>query len=153
MYLNGSDNPLCQSGKLKVPGHTGPREDAVRNTNGAYSQSMIDREANVRWAMDLAMYFEISAPLRAIFVSNGEANIHFDCYFDGEVSDEDRDSMASVEAELTAAFPNSHRITHTVHRIDYPDPTPKHAWCFLARREYFAEPHFTSRAEQSGQQP
>ena len=96
---------------------------------------MIKGEAIVRLEMSVAMHGEISPPLRAVFVSYGQANIHFDGYFDGEVSDDDRDSMSSVETELIAGHSPIHRITHTVRRIDCPQPLPREGFCAYARRE------------------
>ena len=117
--------------------------DAIKATN----DREIQRYETVRIAIQEALIGKVSARLRKLFAEFGQTNIHLDSYFDGEVSAEDRDSMACVEAELTAAFPNNHRITHTVHRLDYPELIPKRRRCFFARREYFAEPHFTSTGE------
>ena len=117
--------------------------DAIK----AMNDREIQRYETVRIAIQEALIGKVSARLRKLFAEFGQTNIHVDSYFDGEVSAEDRDSMACVEAELTAAFPNNHRITHTVHRLDYPELVPKRRRCFFARREYFAEPHFTSTGE------
>ena len=95
---------------------------------------MTDREVEVRLDMYMAMWLEISAPLRAIFVSYGEADIHFDCYFDGEVSDDDLESMSCIETELIARD-DERRNSFTVHQIDYPDPIPQQGICVFARRE------------------
>jgi len=107
----------------------------------------IQRGETVRIAIQEALIGKVSARLRKLLADFGKTNLHLDCYFDGAVSDEDRESMACVEAELTAAFPNNHRITHTVQRVDYPELVPNRPRCFFARREYFAEPHFTSTGE------
>ena len=123
--------------------------DVIRATN----DSEMQRYETVRIAIQEALIGRVSAQLRKVRANFGQTNIHLDCYFDGEVYDADRESMASVETELAAAFPNNHSVTHTVHRIDYPQPIPKQAYCFFARREYFAEPHFSSAGTQSRQQP
>ena len=113
----------------------------------------IQRDETVRIAVQEALIGRVSARLRKLRGDFGHTNIHLDSYFDGEVSDQDRKSMASVDADLRAAFPKNHRITSRVHRVDYPEPIPKYGWCFFARREYFVEPHFTTKGEQGRQRP
>lgn len=86
-------------------------------------------------AVQLALLGEISARLRAIAVSYDCDSIHLDCYYDGEILEEDRESMSCVETELMAEFPESHRITHHVLRSDYPTPLPKDKRYAFYRKE------------------
>lgn len=94
-----------------------------------------DRMHVVLLKVQLALLGEVSPPLRAIFVSWTETSIHLDCYFDGEIDDKDTESMACVDTELVAIFPEDHTIAHTLHRLDYPTPLPQRLTCVYARRE------------------
>jgi hypothetical protein len=96
----------------------------------------IDRRSSVFLAMQVALLGEVSSELRAVSVSWSETSIHYDCYFDGEVGDENRDSMSCVETELIAMYPETHVITHEIHRIDYPVPLPQTAERVYRRREF-----------------
>jgi hypothetical protein len=96
---------------------------------------MTDRRSSVLLAIHAALLGEISPALRAVSVSWTDTSIHFDCYFDGEVGDEDRDSMSCVETELIAMHPETHVITHEIHRMDYPAPLPQTAERVFRRRE------------------
>ena len=96
---------------------------------------MNDRESTVLVAVQQALLGEVSARLRAVSVSWSDTSIHFDCYFDGEVDDEDRDSMACVDTELVAMFPETHTITHTIVRLDHPEPLPQKNLRVFRRRE------------------
>lgn len=86
-------------------------------------------------AVQLALLGEISARLRAVAVSYDNSSIHLDCYYDGEILDEDRDSMSCVETEVLAVFPETHTTTHTLHRRDFPEPIPKDVAWVYARKE------------------
>ena len=97
---------------------------------------MSDREREVLLAMQMALLDEVSDRVRAVSVSWTDTTIHFDSYFDGEIADDDRESMACVDTELVAWFPESHTITHTVHRLDYPQRLPQDNRRVFSRREY-----------------
>ena len=74
--------------------------------------------------MQRALLGEIPPKLRMVSVSWTDTSIHFDCFFDGEVSDDDAESMSLVETELMAKYPETHKITHAVHRWDFPQRFP-----------------------------
>lgn len=95
-----------------------------------------DRRSSVLLAIQAALLGEVSSKLRAVSASWTETNIHFDCYFDGDVSDEDRDSMSCVETELLAMYPESHSVSHDIHRVDYPAPLPQTPERVFRRREF-----------------
>lgn len=96
---------------------------------------MNDRKHIVLVAIQQALLGEVSARLRCVSLSWEDTSVHFDCYFDGEIDDRDRDSMSYVETELMAAFPATHAITHAVHRLDYPAPLPQDHIRAFSRRE------------------
>lgn len=96
---------------------------------------MNDRKNEVLLEIQQALLGEISSKLRAVIVFYGDNNIHFDCYYDGEILEDDIESMSCVETELISMFPENHEITHAVHRLDYPNPVPKKGIWVYYRRE------------------
>ncbi len=84
-----------------------------------------ERATDVLLAIQDALLGAIAANLRAITARWDQSSIHFDAYFDGEVTDEDRETMAIVDTEVLAGFPETHTVTHTVHRVDFPAQIPK----------------------------
>lgn len=94
-----------------------------------------DREHVVRVQMQLALLGEVPPKLRAVDVTWTDISMHFDCYFDGEVSEEDRESMSLVETGLLASFPATHAISHKVHRWDFPKRLPLVSSRVFRRRE------------------
>jgi hypothetical protein len=79
---------------------------------------------------------EVSARLRAVTVSYDDKSIHLDCYYDGNITDEDREAMSCVQTELMAVFPEAHSVTHSVQQKDYPSPIPKEAtWAFFRKED------------------
>lgn len=68
------------------------------------------RRCEVLLAMQQALLGEVTAHLRAICVSYCDHSIHFEAYFDGIITDDDRDRMSLVEAEVMALFPSTHVI-------------------------------------------
>ena len=95
---------------------------------------MNDRKHTVLVALQQALLGEVSARLRAVTVAHDDTSIHFDCYYDGEISDEDREAMSCVETELMSMFPSTHRITYQLHRKYFPDPIPKDkTWAFFRK--------------------
>ena len=99
-------------------------------------KAMNQRKLIVLVTLQQALLGEVSDRLRAVTVSYDEKSIHFDCYYDGEVMDEDCEAMSYVETELIAAFPDTHEITHKVHRKDFPESIPKdNAWAFYRKEQ------------------
>ncbi|GLH77401.1 hypothetical protein SSBR45G_23090 [Bradyrhizobium sp. SSBR45G] len=73
--------------------------------------------------MNRALLGEVSASLREVQYSFSDGNIDIFCVFDGEISEDDRESMSCVATEVTADFPNVTVQEHCL-RIDVPDPVP-----------------------------
>lgn len=96
---------------------------------------MNDRGQIVLLALQQALLGEVSERLRAVTVSYDDTSVHFDCIYDGDIRDEDRESMSCVETELMALFPQAHRITHKVTRSDYPNLIPKNRIWVYHRKE------------------
>ncbi len=83
-------------------------------------EDAIDRETDVRAALQGALVGNVPATLRAVSASCDTNHIHFICVFDGEISDEDADTMLCVDTELVAWYPATHVITHEIRRLDAP---------------------------------
>ena len=61
-------------------------------------------------------------------------NIVVDCYFDGEISEEDKELMSIANAEVYADFPEGWIIEFNCIRVDGPQkifPEEKHNWIYL----------------------
>lgn len=98
---------------------------------------MNNRRYQVLVGVQQALLGEVSAHLRAVTVSYDDTSIHLDCYYDGEITDDDREAMSCVETELMAVFPETHTVTHSVQRRDYPDPIPKETiWAFFRKENH-----------------
>lgn len=96
---------------------------------------MNDRRHQVLVEVQQALLGEISAQVRAVIVSYGDTSIHLDFYYDGAITEEDRESASCVETELIAVFPESHIVTSSTHRRDYPEPIPKEMTWVFSRKE------------------
>jgi hypothetical protein len=70
-----------------------------------------------------ALLGEISTFLRGITCEWDETKITINCYFDGDPSEADQESMDTVAAEVTADFPN-HAVEIEYFRVDAPKPLP-----------------------------
>lgn len=92
------------------------------------------RQCQVLLALQQALLGAITANLRAVTVSFTETSIHFEAYFDGEIDNEERETMSLVETEVMALFPSIHATTHDVIRLDAPALIPKdRAWVYLRK--------------------
>lgn len=98
-----------------------------------------DRRCEVLLALQQALLGEISANLRAVAVSIGPQNVHFRAFFDGSISEGDRESMSFVETELMAALTARDVVSHSVERLDCPAPIPKRDIWVYCRREQLQE--------------
>jgi hypothetical protein len=93
------------------------------------------RRCDVLLALQHALLGEVPAQLRAVTVSYDDTSIMFQSYFDGAITDEDRESMSLVETELMAAFPSTHTIGHDIIRLDVPALVPKDRTWVYHRKE------------------
>jgi hypothetical protein len=92
------------------------------------------RRLQVLFLVQQALLGEVGPNLRAVIVSFSETSISLECFFHGEISCEDRESMALVETELLASFPSSHSVSHMLTRLDEPAPIPKRDhWAYFRR--------------------
>lgn len=85
--------------------------------------------------MQRALLGEVSAHLRMVSVRWSDTEIHFDSYFDGEITEDDEETMSVVETEVLAGFSQTHTMTYVLHRVDLPAPLPKKDRTVFARQE------------------
>jgi len=73
----------------------------------------------------------VTENLRAVTVTYGERTILLEAYFNGEIAEEDKESMSLVETELVAAFPEDHDIKLDLIMLPMPQLIPKNkTWAF-----------------------
>jgi hypothetical protein len=72
-------------------------------------------------SLQRALLGEISPFLRGVTCSWDDSQICILCIFDGQVSDDDQESMEGVETEVMADFPEISVNLNSV-RLDYPEP-------------------------------
>ncbi len=95
----------------------------------------VERKCKVLTAIQQALLGEVSSRLRAVTVYFDDHSINFTCYYDGEVLDDDRESMSCVETELLALFPETHKVAHLIQRRDFPEQIPKNEMWVYFRKE------------------
>lgn len=93
------------------------------------------RRCEVLIAIQQALLGEVSHRVRAIITKYTDFSIHFEAYFDGEILEEDRESMLLVDTELVAMSPSSHVISHDLIRLDAPLSLPKEGIWVYHRKE------------------
>ena len=90
---------------------------------------------NRRWAVlvavQQALLGEVTVNLRAVAVAYDDRSIRLEAYFDGEITEEDKEAMSLVETELIAAFPEDHTIDVILIKWPAPQLIPKNRiWAF-----------------------
>lgn len=94
-----------------------------------------ERATTVLLAIYDALLGAIPAHLRAITARWGETDIHFDCFYDGEITETDQETMEIVETEVSSHYPVTHTVSHGVHRLDFPAEFPDWGRFIFHRQE------------------
>ncbi|HEU5218533.1 MAG TPA: hypothetical protein VFU23_07730 [Gemmatimonadales bacterium] len=117
------------------------RRHLTRSTYGLQESVTLHdtRRFRVLAAIQKALLGEVTPNLRAVTVTYDDESIHFEAYFDGAIGQDERKSMSQVEAGLREQFPQAHRITHQVMRMDAPSAIPKDRIWVYYRKEPLAE--------------
>ncbi len=79
----------------------------------------IDRTL-VLLSLQRAMLGEVFPALRAITVEWADDRVKFYAYVDGELADDDAESLSCISAEVAADFWSGVEIDHEVVRVDSP---------------------------------
>jgi hypothetical protein len=81
-----------------------------------------------------ALLGEVPPALRGVTVGWHDTTVQLRCYFDGPVSEEDRESMSCVASEVIADFSAPWTIDEEVIRKDAPEPMESlDAWAYRRR--------------------
>jgi hypothetical protein len=84
--------------------------------------------------LQVALLGEVSAALRGVGFSLGGQDVILQFYFDGPISDEDRESASSIETEVIARLPDEARVSTNLMRSDMPARmTDPERWVFRRR--------------------
>lgn len=75
--------------------------------------------SSVLLSVQTALLGAVSPALRGVTVGWDEKTIKLLCYYDGSISEEDRESMSCVQTEIMADFPEL-EIELDVVRCDFP---------------------------------
>ncbi len=75
-------------------------------------------------SMCRALWGEVSPALRASKVSWDDENVHLFFYYDGEISEEDRESAECVATEFISCYPE-YMLHVDIIRLDYPKSIPQ----------------------------
>lgn len=79
--------------------------------------------ASLLLSVNRALWGEVGPALRAVHVAANGAAIMLRFYFDGHVTETDRESASCVAAEVVADFPDS-TIKEQIMRLDAPQSIP-----------------------------
>lgn len=94
----------------------------------------LDRRAMVLLSVQRALLGVVSAALRAVVVDYSETSITVTSYFDGEISEDDAESMSCVETEVVADFAADDRVEVRCVRCDVPHPIDgRGVWAYQRR--------------------
>jgi hypothetical protein len=87
-------------------------------------------------SVNRALWGEVGPSLRRVYVTSRDGLVLLRFYFDGPISEEDRESASCASTEVIADF-SDHRISEELIRCDAPAPIPvDDGWhCVYARRE------------------
>jgi len=94
-------------------------------------QETITRSA-VFLSIQRALLGEVSSALRGVSVDWDHQTINIRSYFDSEISEDDRESMSSVQTEVLADFP-SHGVNMEIIRLDVPAELPQGMFIYVRR--------------------
>lgn len=75
-------------------------------------------------SVNRALWGEVSLPLRSVQVEYNDSEVNIYCFFDGEISEESRESMHAVGSSIAGDFKNNMVYDHCI-RVDYPAPVPR----------------------------
>lgn len=95
----------------------------------------IAHEIHLRLSLQRALLGEITPDVRGITYGCDKNKIVIRCYFAGEITEEDEDSMDCVEGEVIADFPE-HAIDLQCITLDMSESLAQHtlsAWVYLRK--------------------
>lgn len=94
-------------------------------------------EVYIKLSLQRALLSEISSNVRSVQVdwSEGTNTIEIFFYFDGEISEEDKESACNVAGEVGGDFDEETRVLEKCIRKDFSLDLPKHRCTVFRRKE------------------
>lgn len=86
--------------------------------------------------LQTALLGEVGGALRGVAFGMEDRTVRVRFWYDGPVSDEDRESAACVVSELYASLPDDWRVADEVIRLDAPARLPSDLLMVFHRREW-----------------
>lgn len=90
---------------------------------------------DARLSLQRALLGEVSPQLRAVVFSIIDRTIDVRFYFDGVISENDKESASCVETEILADYDPEDSVTVRCIRLDFPDPINDGGTWVYQRRE------------------
>lgn len=84
--------------------------------------------------MNRALWGEVSPPLRAVRVNWDKDAVYLYFFYNGEISEEDRESAECVATEFISSYPE-YNLEVRILRLDYPARIPNEGELVYMRRE------------------
>jgi hypothetical protein len=91
---------------------------------------------DAKLSIQRALLGEVSPQLRAVVFSIEAQSVNIRFYFDGEISEEDKESVSCIETEILADYDPEDVVTANSIRIDSPDPINDEGVYVYKRREH-----------------
>lgn len=87
-------------------------------------------------SVNRAMSGNLPSVVRAVFGMDERSRVHLRFVVDGEISDDDWDSVSCIGAEVIADFPAPYMIEESIERLDLPaQVAPPQGWLLTFRRD------------------
>ncbi|QIB08189.1 hypothetical protein GZ982_26825 [Pseudomonas fluorescens] len=88
-----------------------------------------------RLSVQRALLGEVSKTLRAVILSVADQALDIRFYFDGEIEEDDIESVSCVETEILADYDESFKVVVRCVRLDAPEPIADDGIWVFRRRE------------------
>ncbi|MCT4713942.1 hypothetical protein MUA01_02905 [Enterobacteriaceae bacterium H18W14] len=75
-----------------------------------------------RLSLQRALLGKVTENIRGVIASLDENNILLTFYYDGAITEEDKENASEIETEVIADFDEEFTIDTSVKRFDYPQP-------------------------------
>jgi hypothetical protein len=104
-------------------------------TGGAVMMMKAARRHHVLLSLQRALLGEVTPTMRAVTVRYDEATARITIYFDGPLTDADRDTASRIETEVMADMSDPNTVSSTCERVDRPEKIVDSGTWVFARNE------------------
>lgn len=94
----------------------------------------VDR-LDILFSVQRALLGEVRPNLRVVTANYDDSHVVISFYFDGPVSDDDRETASEIETEVIAYFPPAIKIAANCIRVDAPERITDGGLWIYARKE------------------